>query len=119
MFFTPEQKGLSKEQIDVICEKLWKEVNEKAGDCHDCGVKPGQRHEEGCDCARCTSCGWQRLSCDCKDGEPDIWTGLWAGQKECYEQKLICYDDCKFFTGTELGWCFDLNEWYSMKGNKK
>ena len=117
MFYTPEQKGLTQEQIDVICEQLWKESLAHAGNCHDCGAKPGERHQEGCDTAQCTSCGSQRLCCDCEDGEPSIWSGLWAGEKECYENKLICFD-------TAMGlnhWCFDLNTWYAnhLKNFKK
>ena len=114
MFYTPEQKDLTQSEIDTITERLWKEANDSAGKCHDCGAEPGQRHKEGCDVAKCTLCGWQRISCDCKKGKPDIWTGLWAGVKECYEQKLICYD-----TAMNLNkWCFDLNTWYAKKGNK-
>lgn len=39
----------------------------------------------------------------------DIWTGLWPGIKECYEQKLIAYG-----SGGE-GWVFDLNTYYANK----
>jgi hypothetical protein len=116
MFYTPEQKNLTPQQIDEICEQLWK--LEKPKSCHDCGAKPGERHEEGCDVARCTSCGSQRLVCSCEDGEPEIWTGLWLGVKECYEQKLICFDEG---FNSNWHWCFDLNKWYenSLKTNKK
>lgn len=113
MFYTPEQKGLSSKEIDEICENLWKKELENSGNCHDCGVKPGDKHDEGCDVARCTSCGGQRLGCDCEDGvgETDVWTGLWPGVKECYEQKLICFDACNGINK----WCFDLNRWYENK----
>ena len=97
---TPEEMGLSPEQVNEICERLWEEAFVKLRPCHDCGVKPGERHQEGCDVARCTSCKGQRLSCDCEDGEPEIWTGIWPGYKECYEKKLICF---------HKEWMFDLN----------
>jgi len=107
MFLTPKQMGLNESEIAEIAERLWKE--EEISKCPDCQVEPGENHDEMCDVARCTSCKGQRLSCDCEDGEPDIWTGKWPGVKECYERKLICYDKCKLPNGKEIGWTFDLN----------
>jgi hypothetical protein len=34
-------------------------------DCHDCGVKRGQYHVEGCDAEVCPKCGGQYISFDC------------------------------------------------------
>ena len=34
-------------------------------DCHDCGVKEGQIHKEGCDMERCPICGSQLIGCGC------------------------------------------------------
>lgn len=56
--------------------------------CNDCGVEVGTPHEDGCDVARCTECGHQRISCDHDDsdvGWGQIWTGIWPGEKECME----------------------------------
>ena len=39
----------------------------------------------------------------------EVWSGIWPGIKECYEQKLIAYG-----SGGE-GWVFDLNTYYSNK----
>ena len=106
MYLTPKDKDISQEDIDKICEDLWKkELKNKKDRCPDCDSKIGDAHDENCDVARCLSCKGQRLSCDCLSGEGDIWDGLWPGIKDCYEQKLICYD-----TMRGGGWRFDLNE---------
>ena len=102
---TAKEAGLSKEEINVIAKRLWEEANTNSTEkCNDCGVATGEVHEVGCDVARCINCGAQALSCDCGNSEEDVWTGLWPGLKECYEQKLICRGD--FGKGN---WTFDLN----------
>lgn len=56
--------------------------------CHDCNVWPGTPHIDGCDTARCTECGWQRISCEHADsdiGWGATWTGKWPGQQEVDE----------------------------------
>lgn len=62
--------------------------------CHDCGVMPGERHDEGCDVALCVVCGLQQLQCDPEAEHgltgPDLppmqtWTGEWPGEAECRE----------------------------------
>ena len=110
MFKTPQQMGLTLEEIDIINERLWAE-REPGIKCPDCQVKPGEIHEMGCDIAHCLNCGEQTLFEDCcENPENDMWTGLWPGVKECYELKLICYDTCKWpDTDEDIGWCFDLN----------
>jgi hypothetical protein len=100
MFIKPE--NLTTEQINEICEKLWKEELLHYSDCPDCGVNPNQQHLNNCDVARCTICGRQKLGCDCEKGENDIWEGIWPGIKKCYENKLICFDT------VTLQWMFNL-----------
>ena len=47
-------------------------------DCGDCGAKPGELHQQGCDVERCAMCGAQQIGCEC------IYTvnGLDAGDLE-------------------------------------
>ena len=33
--------------------------------CHDCGVRPGGFHHQGCDVERCPRCAGQLFCCDC------------------------------------------------------
>lgn len=40
-----------------------------SGDCPDCQVSPGEPHSSGCDRARCTICGEQRITCKHGDGD--------------------------------------------------
>ena len=96
--------GLSEQEINDINEELWSETEESSDRiCPDCAVKPGQSHEWGCDVARCTKCGGQRLQCDCELEKEEVWDGMWPGSKDCYEQKLIC---C---WGETKEWTWDLN----------
>lgn len=103
MWQTAEEAGLDKKEISEICKKLWKEEKSSKGKCHDCDARIGTEHGINCDTARCSECGGQLLSCGCKNGQPDVWTGIWPGIKECYEQKLIT----RF--GPNAKWSFDLN----------
>ncbi len=102
MFIKPETLKLSKEEINRINEKLFAEEQKNSHKrCHDCGVKPGHVHLEGCDVSRCDKHHGQTLLCGCKP--KDIWDGLWPGTKWCYNNKEICYDTCS------KQWMFDYN----------
>ena len=52
--------------------------------CRDCNAKPGEMHMDGCDTERCSSCGGQRIQCDCPDHDPAFsrWSGFWPGGPE-------------------------------------
>lgn len=69
--------------------------------CPDCAVAVGEKHELGCDVARCLMDGSQRLSCGERGccGE-DIWTGEWPGDAECREFGWWVQDRC----AEGLGW---------------
>lgn len=110
-FYTPEQKGISQDEVNAICERLWKEALEQVGTCPDCGVGGNSKHLDGCDTARCVNCGGQALSCDCGDTKPDIWSGIYPGYSECYKLKLICYHQGFMYVDH---WSFDLNTLASM-----
>ena len=57
--------------------------------CRDCGARPGEFHEPGCDVEQCPYCGGQLISCECRRKPPlddrMAWTGLWPGVAECRE----------------------------------
>jgi hypothetical protein len=58
---------------------------EVRGNCGDCSVTPGTPHIDGCDVARCTACGYQRIGCDhggSSTGWGQLWTGIWPGDIE-------------------------------------
>lgn len=60
----------------------------KLKNCPDCGVTPGQPHKTGCDIERCSVCGRQRISCECKKRQDKAfarWTGFWPGELEAKE----------------------------------
>lgn len=53
------------------------------GRCPDCQVEPGAAHQDGCDVARCRTCGWQRLNHNGhRKGFGAVWTGEWPGLED-------------------------------------
>jgi hypothetical protein len=59
-------------------------LERKMQPCPDCGCCHGQKHHEGCDVERCSSCGQQRISCGCPNHDPERtrWMGVWPTGKE-------------------------------------
>ncbi|MEV4861445.1 hypothetical protein [Streptomyces ossamyceticus] len=49
--------------------------------CPDCHVMPGRPHTDGCDNARCTACGEQRITCAHR-GSDTGWGQIWDGPTE-------------------------------------
>jgi len=82
-------------------------VKEKMANCPDCGVEPGQVHQDGCDVERCSVCGSQALGCECSTAERSWhdkafarWSGFWPGSLESDSMGI------------------DLNEFYRRRLNK-
>ena len=69
---------------------------ERLKDCHDCGAKPGEIHQDGCDTERCSVCGGQYLQCNCEGHDKAFarWTGIWPGSAEAI---FLEYDLNKFY----------------------
>jgi hypothetical protein len=106
--------------------------------CPDCQVDPGERHQDGCDVARCRFVGRQYISCfDIKvlpDGsldfleptdhacEPDRWTGEWPGVKVCRDNNWYNAPDSIFGYSEDLNsvpfravWNPELEDWEARK----
>ena len=85
--------------------------------CPDCAVAPGEAHVDGCDVARCTACGAQRIGCD--HGGEDvgwgaIWTGRWPGVAEVEEGLAVDLNDLERKAATgELIW--DGERWQARR----
>jgi hypothetical protein len=63
-------------------------------ECPDCKVLIGERHQEGCDVARCSRCQRQHIVCGCQSGNTDVWSGLMypLSHQVCLKDNLWCRD---------------------------
>jgi len=60
--------------------------------CTDCGAELMHAHEEGCDVARCTWTGMQRIGCgETHNHGADIWDGVWPGTSAAVEYGWYSY----------------------------
>lgn len=67
--------------------------------CPDCGTAVGQPHEDECDIQRCSSCGQQRLTCECENHDPmkSVWTGEWPTHERVGKAVELVY--CRGWNG--------------------
>lgn len=68
--------------------------------CHDCHVAEGQPHEDGCDVARCTVCGQQRITC-AHGGSDEGWGEIWNGPSSA--PHFATFAELVAFTERRLG----------------
>lgn len=65
--------------------------------CPDCKATPGTPHEDGCDVARCTVCGKQRITCEHSNkdvGWGEVWTGTVVRPSQQKPTPMVECDMC-------------------------
>lgn len=84
-------RKLSWNQCIQLSKEEWNRATDfrPMQDCHDCGAKPGEVHDPGCDTEVCPFCGGQAMCCGCPEledaNEEDLipWDGEWPNVKTC------------------------------------
>lgn len=66
--------------------------------CRDCGVKPGEPHEDGCCVARCTECGEQEFMNFC-----ELAPTVWDEKEEDWAYEDPNWGKGQIWTGTHPG----------------
>ena len=108
-----EIEEMGKQYEKMIVEKMALKPNHH--NCHDCGVKPGNMHKEGCDSPICSICGVQLLQCGHWKWGNSVHTGIESQEVKILAQAMGLYSKFSKDGWTKTGendpdGYYDLNE---------